>query len=345
MVETRTLPWSWYVDPGVLDTERSRLFATAWQYVGHTGMKAPGAYFPTRLGTTPIVVTCDADGVVRGLVNVCRHRGAIVCERPGKGSLQCPYHAWTYELDGALRSAPRSAREPHFDPTDHRLAEVAVSRWGPFLFAAMDPHVAFDEWIGDIPARVAEAMDVDDLRFLHRWEHTYRANWKICVENFLECYHCRLAHPGFSRVIATGPDDYRLIPHTHGSSQYGPVRRTVVSGFDPSGPVTRGQFHVRYPNTAINVLPGRPNLSIGPVTPLAPGETHRYLDYFVGPNVDAEWIATMLAFDEEVGAEDVALVESVQRGMESRALDHGTLFVDSELLIAHFASYIRSHLG
>ena len=97
-------------------------------------------------------------------------------------------------------------------------------------------------------------------------------------------------------------------------------------------------------NTAINIMPGHPNLSIGPVVPTGPGTTHRFLDYFVGPDVDAAWIEDFRAFDDQVGREDLALVESVQRGMDAGIHDHGTLFLDSEQLIAHFASYVRSAL-
>jgi choline monooxygenase len=348
VTSTTTLPWAWYVDPAVLELERRRVFRRSWQYVGHVGMlAADGGYFPSEVAGVPIVVTRESDDAIRALVNVCRHRGSVVCHAAGAGrTLRCPYHAWTYGLDGGLRSAPRADREAAFDPAVHGLAELPVGRWGPFLFAAADARVPpFEDWIGVVATRVDEVLDIDSLRFLHRWEGSYRANWKVCVENFLECYHCRVAHPGFSKLIDTGPDDYGLFPEPHGSSQNGPVRQEWTGPLDPTGPVCRGQFHVLHPNTAINIMPGHPNLSIGPVIPVTPDETYRYLDYFVGPDVDEDWVAAMVAFDEQVGAEDRLLVESVQRGMAAGGHDHGTLFLDSEQLIAHFASYLNAQLA
>jgi choline monooxygenase len=347
MANAQTLPWSWYTDPSILAREREQVFRPSWQYVGHSGMlPEPGSFFPAELAGTPIVVTLDREGVLRALVNVCAHRGSIVCEAPGsRNTLQCPYHAWTYRLDGTLLSAPRSDREESFDAADHELPAVQVDTWGPFIFACASPDTpALAEALGDIPDRLADLMDLKDLVFRQRWTGRYRANWKVCVENFLECYHCRVAHPSFNKVVDTGPDDYRLISSPPGSSQYGPVRQSWSGALDPVGPIGRGQFHLIHPNTAINVFPGQPNLSIGPVIPTEPGATHRVLDYFFGAGVDEEWIESLLKLDEQVGREDLHLVESVQRGMESGARARGSLFVDSEELIAHFGGYIRSAL-
>ena len=109
-----TLPASWYVDPGVLERERERLFARAWTYAGPAEWVAePGSYFAAQIGHIPVAVVRGSDGTLRGLVNVCRHRGHLVVEGTGcRETLQCPYHAWTYNLDGSLRRAPRSEREP-----------------------------------------------------------------------------------------------------------------------------------------------------------------------------------------------------------------------------------------
>ncbi len=305
-----------------------------------------GGCHPLTVAGVPVVLTRDGEGTIRALGNVCRHRGAVLCEVPGPArSLRCPYHGWTYGLDGSLRAAPRSDRETDFDAAAHPLGELALGRWGPFLFVSPGNAPPFDDVLADLPDLVARAgIEVDKLRFLRRSTGEYRANWKVCVENFLECYHCRVAHPSFARVIATGPDDYVLDTAPTFSTQYGPVSGGD-DGFDPGGPIGRSQFHLLYPGTTINIMPGHPNLSIGPVIPTGPQSTHRYLDYFVGPDVDDEWIEGMLAFDDRVGAEDLALVESVQRGMASGLHEHGTLFVDSEGLIAHFNEYIRRALG
>ena len=172
-----------------------------------------------------------------------------------------------------------------------------------------------------------------------------RANWKICAENFLECYHCRVAHPEFAKAIDTSPDNYELDTAPTFSTQYGPVRSPNDDLIDLSGEIERSQFHLLYPNTAINIMPGEPNLSIGPIHPTGPTHTSRFLDYFFGPDVSPVWIEAMLHFDNQVGREDKVLVEDMQKGLVARPDRKGTLFMDSERLISHFEQYLESYIG
>ena len=117
IADGRTIPFDWYSDPAVLRLERERIFRRTWQYAGRTDQVAePGAFFTCDLAGVPIVVVRDEQGGLRAFLNVCRHRGSLVCEGEGtRASLQCPYHAWTYGLDGSLRAAPRSERVPGFE--------------------------------------------------------------------------------------------------------------------------------------------------------------------------------------------------------------------------------------
>jgi choline monooxygenase len=140
-------------------------------------------------------------------------------------------------------------------------------------------------------------------------------------------------------------DAYTLEESRLFSSQYGPVRGAWKGEFDPRGPVERGQFHFVWPNLTINIMPGHPNLSIGPVVPAGPERTSRFLDYFVGPAVDEEWIRDLLEFDDQVGAEDTVLVERVQRGVRGGGLEHGRLMLESERLIAHFQGLLLDALA
>jgi phenylpropionate dioxygenase-like ring-hydroxylating dioxygenase large terminal subunit len=130
-----TLPWEWYLPPDVLRTEQEQIFRDAWHYAGPAEwVGEPGARFPCRAGDVPIVVVRDRDRTLRAFVNVCRHRGSvIVSERGKRETLQCPYHAWTYDLDGRLRSAPRSEREGSFDADGLGLVPAGVAEWGPFV--------------------------------------------------------------------------------------------------------------------------------------------------------------------------------------------------------------------
>lgn len=346
---TRTLPWSWYVDPGALHVEQERIFRRSWQYVGHEGEVAePGSFAATRVGDVPVVLVRDEAGELRAFLNVCRHRGSLVCEGRGRrATLQCPYHAWTYGLDGRLLAAPRSEREGGLEREELGLVPLRLERWGPFLFCNPDPEAPpLAELLGDVPERVAAAgIDVAALRFHHRWEAEYEANWKVCAENFLECYHCPTAHPGFSAVMDVSPETYLLEAEGPRLSQQAPPRPGPHGAYDPAGEVERGQFHLLFPGTVVNVLAGRPNLSLGPILPLGPERTYRFLDYFVAPDAGEAWLEAMLAFDAQVGAEDRALVERVQRGLRSGLLEEGRLLPASERLVAHFQALVLAALA
>ncbi len=284
-----------------------------------------------------MLVTRDAAGDLRAFLNVCRHRGAVLVEGCGtRSALQCHYHAWTYDLDGSLRAAPRSDREPDFDKEDWSLRPASVGTWGPFLFVNPDPAAPpLAEHLGELPEILRRDIDVAGLVFHSRVEFGADANWKIVAENFLECYHCATAHPAFSDEVDVHPDRYVLEPHPTFGAQFCRARATGE----------RGQFHLLYPNTGINVFPGPPNLSIGPIVPNGPNRTERYLDYFFAPDVDPGWLDDFFAFDDQVGREDRALVESVHRGMASGLLEHGRLLLNAEPLLAAFQGWVSEQLG
>ncbi len=345
-----TVPWSWYSDPAILELERERIFRRSWQYAGHLGeLQGPGSYFASATGPIPIVITLDGEGTLRGFVNVCRHRGAIVAAEPGKrGTIQCPYHAWTYGLDGALRAAPRGGDDPAFDAGRMGLLPVSVGTWGPFVFANPDPQAQpLREALGDLPEVVAEhGLDVDSLRFNRRVHYPIQANWKIALENYLECYHCQLNHPRLVEVI----DERRLELVSAGlrTSQFAPVDPRSLNGrgpIDAHGEVAGAQNHLWFPTLKFNVLPGHPNLSIGPLWPTSPVACEGYLDYWFGDSADETWIDELFELDTQVGAEDTALVEAVQRGAAAGMIDRGWVLGGAETLIGHFHDYVRERLG
>ena len=346
----RTIPFDWYSDPAVLRLERERIFRRTWQYAGRADQVAEtGAFFTCALGGVPVVVVRGEEGERRPFLNVCRHRGSLVCEGEGKrAALQCPYHAWTYGLDGSLRAAPRSDLVPGFERDELGLLPVSVGSWGPFVFVNPDAEAEpLEATLGELPSLVAAAgLDVGALRFHHRAAGPeYAANWKVCAENFLECYHCAVAHPTLARALDVSQDAYGLETHRWFSTQVGPPRNGGGGVYDAAGEVAQGQFHFLFPNTVLNVMPGRLNLSIGPIVPRGAERTYRFLDYFVGGDVDERWLADYLALDDQVGAEDRVLVERVQRGISSGALAAGTLMPESEKLIAHFQALVAEALG
>ncbi len=336
--DSLTLPFAWYSDEQLLRRERASIFARSWQYAGRAAQVAePGSYLATDAGGVPILVTRDREGSLRAFVNVCRHRGSVLMEGCGKRStLQCHYHAWTYDLDGSLRNAPRSEREVEFNADDWSLLPASVGTWGPFLFVNPDPAaVSLAEHLGELPTILARAIDIDGLEFHSRVEFGSDANWKIVVENFLECYHCPTAHPSFSEEVDVHPDRYLLEAHPTFAAQFAQAKKTGE----------RGQFHLLFPNTGLNVFPGPANLSIGPIAPASAGRTERYLDYFFAPDADAAWVADFFAFDDQVGREDSVLVESVHRGMASGMLEQGRLLLNAEPLLAAFQRWVGTQLG
>ena len=344
-----TLPYSWYVDPAVAAAEQEHIFRRSWQYAGHLGeLAGPGSLFPSEVGGLPVVVVRDREDALRGFLNVCRHRGTIlVNERQTRGTIQCPYHAWTYGLDGALRGAPRSKDEPDFQVDGLGLVPVSVDTWGPFVFVNPDPDAAaLADTLGDLPAVVAEnGLDVDALRFHHRRAYEVRANWKIAMENYLECYHCQLNHPDLVRVI----DEQAQRQEFAGLrlSQVPPLNPALQPGeapYDVSGGGPTAQYHILFPAMKFNVNPGRPNLSIGPMWPVAHDRTSAWLDYFFAEGEDEAWIEEMLVFDNQVGSEDRALVEAVQSGAGSGALPHGRLLTRTEVLIGAFQELVRERV-
>jgi choline monooxygenase len=342
-------PWSWYSDPAILALEMERIFRCSWQYAGHLGeLRGPGSYFASLTGPVPIVITQDGDGTLRGFINVCRHRGAVIAtDATQRTTIQCPYHAWTYGLDGRLRAAPRSGDDPAFDAGRMGLVPVSVDTWGQFVFANPDPRAApLATALGDLPDLIAEhGLDLDSLRFNRRSYYGLGANWKIAIENYLECYHCPVSHSGFVQVV----DDRRLELHARGSrtSQFAPVDARSLDGrgpLDARGELDCAQFHLWFPNTKFNVYPGHANLSIGPLWPTSPVTCGGYLDYWFADSADENWIEDLLELDNRVGAEDATLVEAAQRGTSAGLIERGWVLGGAETLIGHFQDYVRDRL-
>jgi phenylpropionate dioxygenase-like ring-hydroxylating dioxygenase large terminal subunit len=333
-----TLLWSWYTDPEVHRREQDRIFKRSWQYVGHVGqVEKPGARFAGAAGDVPVLVVRGEAGDLRAFLNVCRHRGAVLVEGEGRSStIQCSYHAWTYDLDGSLRAAPRADREAQFEAAELGLCPLHVDTWGPFIFVNPDLDAApLAEALGELPALVAQAgLDLDAVRFRERVPYRVEANWKIVAENFLECYHCPVAHKEFSAAVETDPDAYVLEAHDAHWSQY-----CVTKDGDGTG-----QFHLLWPTFRLNVFPGPVNVSVASLVPDGPERSRGFFDYFFGQNVTDEQARELLAFDDRVGREDRGLVESVQRGVRSGLLDRGRLLPESEKLVAGFQRRIADTL-
>jgi len=344
-----SLPASWYADPAIHDLEIERIFRRSWQYLGRVEQLArAGDYVARTIAQVPVVVVRHNDGLA-GFVNVCRHRRHEVVTGCGNARvLQCPYHAWTYDLDGQLRAAPRSERDPDFRKEDYPLLPVRVEVWGPWVFVNLDPSAAaLAEYLGELPAILRQSgLELEQLRFHRSYDWERDANWKVMIENYLECYHCPVQHPGFSAVIDVDQDAYSLKAHAWHSSQVAPVRSSALEGtgkktmYDARGAVAQAQYHFLWPNFTINVNPGQPNLSIDHWLPAGPGRTRGHSEYWFGPEVTADYARDLMAFSEQVGKEDDALTSSVQRGVNGGLPARGRFLLNCEHLVVHFQKLV-----
>src|SRR5262245_55730756 len=177
-------PASWYTDPTLVDRENERIFRRAWQYAGRAEQVASvGDFFACAAADVPIVVVRSEAGL-RAFVNVCRHRRHLVVSGAGnRRTLQCPYHAWTYELDGRLRAAPRAQHETGFELDDYPLLPAAIDTWGPFVFVNVDAGASgLGNHLGRLPSIIAgSGLVLEQLRFHDREDWRAEANWKVMI--------------------------------------------------------------------------------------------------------------------------------------------------------------------
>jgi phenylpropionate dioxygenase-like ring-hydroxylating dioxygenase large terminal subunit len=354
MSDYPALPSSWYTDPRIFGLERERIFERTWQCVGVADqLGAPGDFLSATVGRVPVVILRGTDGELRGFVNVCRHRCAEVVSGTGNRQvLQCPYHAWTYDLDGRLVSAPRSGPEPFYETEDVRLEPVSVATLGPFVFANLDrAATSLEDQLEGLEERMRkDGLDFTGLVYAGHDEAEIQANWKVLVENFNECYHCATAHPAFSRVVEVSETGYHLEHGTWTSRAVTELRRSRTGGersypYEVDGENDRGQFALLWPTFTLSQTPGMRRVVSMYIVPLSPNRTRTVCDTYVDPGMSAERIEQAAAFSSQVAKEDEALVESVQRGLESGRVRQGRLMLPSEQLVWHFQQLVRQAIG
>jgi choline monooxygenase len=339
-----TLPASIYLDPDVFERERIQVFAGHWQYAGLLqNVEQPGDFFTYWSRDVPVLVVRDGDGQLRGYINVCRHRGSqlVLDERGSRKSIQCHYHAWTWNLDGTLRAAPGSQEQESFCKADFPLHPVRVETWGPFVFINLDSGaLPLSYYLGELPQLVAQTgLRLDAIRSrLHR-EYEIKANWKIVVENYLECYHCPVAHPGFSDLIDV--TDYHVEEYEYFSAQAAPVKKSAHRHQDDlydfsRAEVESGFYAYIWPTFTVNIYPGPGNVSLNLIQPLDIDRTRMVYEFCFVDEVGTQESDDFIRFIHQVQLEDTALCESVQRGVRSGYWERGQLMLTRERGIRHF---------
>ena len=295
------------------------------------------------------MVVRDLDDQLRGFVNVCLHRCSVIASGSGNlTKLQCPYHAWTYGLDGRLIAAPRFKSEPGFDFADFRLAELQVDRLGPFVMVNADPAApSLHEQLDGLEERMREdGLNFDGLMHAGHWENEQEANWKILVENYNECYHCPVAHPQFSQLLAVDPDHYRLETARWTSRAITPLRpggAQTIDGY-PDGENSAGQYALLWPAFTLSQSPGPRRVVACWFEPINAHRTRMVCETFVDPTIPPEGIEVLDRFSTQVTNEDQALVEAVQRGMQSRRVASPYLMTSNEKLVVHFDRLVAEAL-
>jgi len=196
LLDAETLPAWCYTSPAFYRREVERIWHKAWNFLGAADrLRAPGDYFALDFAGVPVIVLRDQDGVLRAFANSCRHRGSALLEGEGNCRwIACPYHSWTYRLDGTLSGTPEMHKTHDFDPAAYSLVPIALDSWGGFLFLNFDPDPApLSAFLGDLPQKVAPYR-LDEMACARRKEYVMECNWKLFVENAKESYHIATVH-------------------------------------------------------------------------------------------------------------------------------------------------------
>ena len=344
-----TLHAETYTERRWYDFEQGAVFARSWQWVCHRETLAgTGDYVTATVAGLPIVVVRDGGGL-RSFYNVCKHRAhQLVTGEGSTRSLRCPYHGWTYGLDGSLVAARHTKNLVDFDPSGICLDAVQVEEFAGFVFVNLDPTAApLRLQSGDLGAEIAaKAPDIADLTLARRLTYDIASNWKNVIDNYLECYHCHIAHKDFVSLVDMST--YTIATHGIYSSQPAEAGRSANSAYEVADATVQShEAWWLWPNTCLMRYPGRGNIMMMHVIPAGPDRTLETYDFYLAdaePNAaEAEAIRYV---DEVLQVEDIGLVESVQRGMRTPAFTSGRLVCDpagggvSEHGVHHFGGLL-----
>ena len=365
-----TLPSHWYYSEEIYALERERIFCRDWLCVAREEeLPGPGDHLVLDVVGESILLLRNRQGVLRAFYNVCRHRGAQLCrtdEGPPAGmavrggivggrSILCPYHQWSYDLDGSLVAAPHMGSTPGFQKSGISLYPVGVETWGGFVFLNLTPGEArpFSAQLGEIPQRISR-YPLSDLRIGHSLSYSVASNWKAICENYNECYHCGGVHPELCSIVPAfreagggGLDWLRGIPHREGAytfTQNGTTNRRPFPGLNEDER-ERHKGEVIYPNLFVSLACDHAAVFI--LRPRGPERTDIVCQFlFESCEIDKAGFdpADAVALWDITNRQDWAICESVQRGMHSRVHRHG-YYAPMEDYSLDIRRYVKERLG
>jgi len=329
-----TIPAPWYFDKRIEELESNSVFAANWQVVGRPDQVSErGQYFTIEVNGEPLIVVRSEDGIVRAFYNVCRHHAAAVVpeEKGCAKQFRCPYHGWTYGNDGALKGMVEFDGVCNFNRADNGLVPVRVDSWENFIFVNLDGAARpLREFLGKVPELVAPLKLSKNLHYFDRRIYTLNCNWKVYVDNYLDGgYHVPHAHKGLSSVVEY--TKYTIETFERACLQSSPLDTSGALEASISSTRQGHAFYLWvYPNFMINAYSGVMDTNL--VLPLGVDKCAVIFDYYFADISSAaeQHHRESIAVSEKVQDEDMAICDSVQRGLGSRAYLAGRLSVRRE---------------
>lgn len=351
----RTLDARWYVSPEVFERERERIFARSWICIGRSEQIAgTGAFITAEFAGENLIITRDQAGKPHAFYNVCRHRGTRLCEEQAgtfRGSIQCPYHAWTYALDGTLSAARNMENTPGFDRGEYPLHEASIAEFEGFLFAALDPPQAFEDAFAPLIGRFAP-WGIAGLGRAASITYDLACNWKLVFQNYSECYHCPVIHPQLEKLSASdsGRNDlregpflggYSVLREAHGSlTTSGTTRRSPLAGVTGEE-TSRVYYYTIFPSLLLSLHPDY--VMAHYVQPLGAARTRIVCEWYFDshamsqPGFDA---SDAVEFWDQTNRQDWHVNELTQLGAGSRSYVPGPYSRQEGLLHAFDRYYL-----
>jgi choline monooxygenase len=334
LVDASTPPSSWYTDAGFLEFEQRTVFSASWQVVGRAGqVRDHGQYISGVIGNQPIAIVRGSDAMLRGFYNVCRHHAAAVLTQPQgiANSLRCPYHGWTYDLAGNLVLAPEFGGVANFDRLANGLVPIQTAEWQGWVFVKLTPgEPSLRDFLGVELLERFESLQLERFHWFDRRSYALNCNWKVFVDNYLDGgYHVPHIHGGLSSVLDNSA--YSIETGDRYCLQSSPISSASLDS--PTAALRQGEralYYWIYPNFMINIYDQVMDINL--VVPRAVDRTEVIFDYYFTDVSESarETNLDSIAVSEQIQSEDVAICESVQRGLASRSYNAGRLSVRRE---------------